>query len=118
MRFCFSEPLGTRNEKGRRNDLQPLLLLVAEKFLVEHFEQSCAALTAANAHGDHGVLGLAALSFLQDMAREARACHAEGMADRNRAAIHIVLGGIDMQRVAAVETLACERLVQFPKVDA
>src|SRR6266481_3632932 len=81
------------------------------------FEQACAALAATDTHGDDAPLGLATTSLLQDVAGEPRAGHAEGMTDRDRAAVDIVLLGIDAELVARIQTLAGEGLVQFPEVD-
>src|SRR6185369_3234751 len=50
-------------------------------------------------------------------AGETRAGHPEGMADRDRAAIDVVLLGIDAKLVARVEALAGERFVELPEVD-
>ena len=47
--------------------------------------------------------------------RDAR--HAEGMADRDAAAIDVELVGIDAERVAAIERLAGEGLVDLPQPD-
>src|SRR6185437_14735658 len=80
-------------------------------------EQTRAALAAADAHGDDAPLGLAAMTFLEDVAGEPRAGHAEGMADCERAAIDIVLGRIDAELVARIEALARESLVQLPDID-
>ena len=63
------------------------------------------------------ILGAAAAAFDQDMAGQARARHAIGMADGNGAAIHIGLGRIEPQLVHAIERLAGKGLVQFPQVD-
>ena len=84
---------------------------------LEDLEQARAAHAAADAHGDHHVLGAAALAFLQDVAGQARAGHAEGVADGDGAAVDVVLLRVDAQLVAAVEALAGEGLVQLPKVD-
>src|SRR6185369_12928931 len=62
-------------------------------------EQARAALAAADAHRDDAPLGLAPAAFLQDVAGETRAGHAEGMADRDRAAVDVVLLRIDAQLV-------------------
>ena len=51
------------------------------------------------------------------MAREPRAGHAEGMADRDRAAVDVVFRRIDAELVAAVEALAGERLIELPEID-
>src|SRR5688572_20209161 len=83
----------------------------------ENFEQARAAHAAADAHGDDRVLGAAALAFLQDVAGEPRAGHAEGVADGDGAAVDVVLLRVDAQLVAAVEALAGEGLVQLPQVD-
>src|SRR6476659_11094189 len=80
-------------------------------------KQACAALAATDAHGDDAPLGLAPASFLQDVAGEPRAGHAEGMTDGDRAAVDVVLLGIDAELVARIEALAGEGLVQFPDVD-
>ena len=63
------------------------------------------------------VLRAAPLAFDQDMAGHARAAHAERMADRDRAAVHVELVLRNAEPVAAVEHLAGERLVQLPQVD-
>src|SRR5690606_25614306 len=72
---------------------------------------------AADAHGDHGALDAAALAFLEDVAGHARAAHAEGVADGDGAAVDVVLLRVDAERVAAVDALRGEGLVQLPKVD-
>src|SRR5438874_12402952 len=81
------------------------------------FEQTRAALAAADAHRHDAPLGLAAGAFLEEVAGETRAGHAEGMADRDRAAVDVVLGGIDAELVARVEALAGEGLVELPEID-
>src|SRR6478672_13577884 len=80
-------------------------------------EQAGAALAAADAHGHDAPLGLAARTFLEDVAGETRAGHAEGMTDRDRAAVDIVLGGIDAELVARIEALAGEGFVELPEID-
>src|SRR5689334_1288366 len=80
-------------------------------------EQARAALTAADAHRHHAPLRLATRTFLQQMAGETRAGHAEGMTDRDRAAVDVVLGGIDAELVAAVQALAGKGLVELPEID-
>src|SRR5688500_9577549 len=74
-------------------------------------EQACAALAAADAHRDDAPLGLAPAAFLQDVAGETRAGQAEGMADRDRAAVDVVLLGIDAELVARIEALAGEGFI-------
>src|SRR3990167_6555999 len=82
-----------------------------------NLEQAGAALPAADPHGHHAPLGLAATAFLQDVAGAAGAGHAEGVADGDRAAVDVVLGRVDAQLVAAVEALAGEGFGLFPGVD-
>src|SRR5262249_38234953 len=72
---------------------------------------------AADAHGDDAALRLAAFAFDQDVAGHARAAHAVGMADRNRAAVDVENLLRNAEAVAAVERLARERLVQLPQID-
>src|SRR5262249_42095230 len=81
-------------------------------------EQAGATLAAADAHRDHTPFGLATMAFLQDVAGQPRTGHAERVADRDRAAVHIVLGRVDAEPVAAIEALAGEGLVQLPDVDS
>src|SRR5271156_5064617 len=81
------------------------------------FEQAGAALAAADAHRHHAPLGLAPTTFLQDVAGQPRAGHSEGMADRDRAAVDIVLFRIDAELVARVQALAGKRLVELPDID-
>src|SRR6185437_11068603 len=105
------------NEKAGASP-PPGLSHFSRPFSVEHFEQAGAALAAADAHRDDRVFHVPApAAFLEDVAGEARAGHAEGMADGDRAAIDVVLGRIDVELVAAVEALRGERLVQLPQVD-
>src|SRR5579862_9690592 len=112
-----TRPVSRQNEKAGDSVSGPSHFTATLRQLVEYLEQPGATLAAADAHRHHGVLRLAALAFHQYMPGQPGACHAEGMPDSDRAAIHIVLGGIDMQRIAAIETLAGERLVQLPEVD-
>src|ERR1700712_928720 len=78
------------------------------------FEQARAALTATDAHGDDAPLRLTAVAFLQDVAGETRAGHAEGVADRDRTAVDIVFLGIDAELVARIQALAGESFIEFP----
>src|ERR1700722_7459556 len=72
----------------------------------------------ADAHGDHGVLDVAAPpALLKHMAGEPRAGHPERMADGDRAAVDVVLFRVDAEGVAAIEALAGEGLVEFPQVN-
>src|SRR5258705_13361332 len=89
----------------------------AERNSAIDFKQAGAALTAADAHRYHAPFGLAPAAFLEDMAGQPRAGHAEGMTDRDRAAIDVVLVVIDAELIARIEALAGERLVELPDVD-
>src|SRR5882757_8065178 len=84
---------------------------------IHHLEQAGRAHAAADAHRHHDVLGLAAAALDQSMAGAARAGHAEGMADRDRAAVDVELVVGNAELVAAVEHLHGEGLVQLPQVD-
>src|SRR5450631_1765452 len=81
------------------------------------FKQAGAALAAADAHGDDAPFGLAPAALLQDVAGEPCAGHPEGMADGDRAAIDVVLLGIDAELVARIQALAGEGFVELPEVD-
>src|SRR5262245_13617308 len=87
------------------------------KDLLHDLKQAGGAHAAADAHGDDHVLGLAAAAFDQDMPGAARAGHAEGMADRDRAAVDVELLLGNAELVAAVEDLHGEGLVQLPEID-
>src|SRR5258708_22459834 len=81
------------------------------------FKQAGAALAAADAHGHDGPLGLAPTALLQNVARQPRAGHPERVADGDRAAVDVVLVGIDAKLVTGIEALAGKRLVELPKID-
>src|SRR5262245_29141709 len=85
--------------------------------LLHDLEQAGSAHAAADAHGDDHVLGPAPAAFDQDVAGAARAGHAEGMADRDRAAVDVELLVGNAELVAAVEHLHREGLVQLPEID-
>src|SRR5690606_14298811 len=70
-----------------------------------------------DAHGDHHVLGTAALALDQGMTGEPGAGDAVRVADRNRAAVDVELLHRDAELVTAVHDLRRERLVQLPQVD-
>src|SRR5262249_50725445 len=72
---------------------------------------------APDAHGDHGVAGLAALALDEGVADQTRAAHAVGVADGDGAAVDVVLLGVDAEPVAAVEALHGKGLVELPEVD-
>src|SRR5450631_3219730 len=93
-----------------------VLIALSENSAID-FKQPGAALAAADAHGDDAPFGLAPAALLQDVAGQPRAGHAEGMADRDRAAVDVVLVGIDAELVARIQALAGEGLVEFPQID-
>src|SRR5579862_9552488 len=78
--------------------------------LLHDLEEARGAHAAADAHGHDDVLGLAPAALDEDMAGAARAGHAEGMADRDRAAVDVQLVVGNAELVAAVEHLHGERL--------
>ena len=78
---------------------------------VEDFEQSCCALAASDAHRHDAVLRLATLALEEEMACATGAGHAVRVADRDRAAVDVVLGRIDPELVARIEALRRKRLV-------
>ena len=81
------------------------------------FEQTRRAHSAADAHGDDDMFRAAALAFDQCVARQTCAAHSVGVADRDRAAVHIqdLVGNAEL--VLAIEHLDREGLVQLPQVD-
>src|SRR5678816_3865811 len=85
--------------------------------LVAGLEQTGCSLAATDAHGDDAVFALAALELVGDGADHARAGHAERMPDRDRPAVRVQLVHGDAERVAAVDDLGGEGLVQLPHVD-
>src|SRR5690606_4251956 len=80
-------------------------------------EQRREALAAADAHGDDPVAPARALELAEQQAREPRAGHAVGMADRDRAAARVELLVRDPELALAVEELRGEGLVQLDDVD-
>src|SRR5262245_56052672 len=100
----------------------------AEAFCAERFceaslnvsaqlEQPGRPLAAADAHRHDAVPDLAPLHLVGQRADQARAGHAVGVAERNRAAVDVQLLRVDPQAIAAVDDLHGERLVQLPQVD-
>src|SRR5215468_6329756 len=81
------------------------------------FEETRGALASADAHRHHAVLRLAAEHLVGNGADHARAGHAEGVADGDRAAVGIELVHGDAELVLAVEHLRGEGLVQLPHAD-
>src|SRR2546426_11710018 len=85
--------------------------------LVARLEEPGRALPAADAHRHHAVARLAAQHLVGDGADHARARHAERMPDGDRAAVDVQLRGIETERVATVDDLRGEGLVELPEVD-
>src|ERR1700730_1981882 len=85
--------------------------------LLYDLEQSGCSHSAANAHRDDGVFGLAPAALDQRVARQPRSGHAIGMTDRDRTAVHVELFRIDAELVAAIDHLHREGFVQFPEID-
>src|SRR6202795_18414 len=73
--------------------------------LAVDLEQARAALATADAHGHDAPLRLAPTALLQNVAGKPRAGHSEGMADGDRAAIDVVLVGIDAKLATGIEAL-------------
>src|ERR1700688_4734795 len=84
---------------------------------VDDFKQTGSTHAATHAHRDNGVFRFATAALDQGVAGQARAGHAVGMTDRDRAAIDVELFRIDAKLVAAIDHLHRERLVQFPEID-
>ena len=80
-------------------------------------EQARGSHAAADAHRDHDVLLAAALAFDERVHHDARTAHAVRMTDRDRTAVDVQLLVRDAERVAAVDRLHRERLVEFPRTD-
>src|SRR5690606_24835341 len=69
------------------------------------------------AHADHDVAHAATPTLEQCVTGQAGAGHAERMADRDRAAVHVQAVVRYAELVTAIDDLARERLVDFPKAD-
>ena len=61
----------------------------------DSFKDAGRALASAHAHRDHAVAGVAALHFAEDSRGEFRARAAEGMAERDGAAVDVDDRGIE-----------------------
>src|ERR1700735_849499 len=85
--------------------------------LLNHLEEGRGAHAAADAHRDDDELDVAALAFQEHMHRHARAAEAIWVTDRDRAAVDVEALVRNAQRVAAVDRLDGERLVEFPQPD-
>src|SRR5690606_16542534 len=82
-----------------------------------HLEQARGALAAADAHGHDHVLHPATTPLDQRMADQARAAHAVGMADRDRAAVDVDPLVRDAESVHAIQDLQGEGFVELPQAD-
>src|SRR5580692_1220065 len=82
------------------------------------FDDHCDALTHSDAHGAEGVTAAAALELIDRGGCEARAAGAERMAERDRAALGIHMGGIvrDLELAQHGERLGRECLVELDQV--
>ena len=85
--------------------------------LGERFEQCGGAHAATDAHGHHTIFRLAPPPLDQDMTRQARAGHTIGVADRDRAAVHVHLRGGDPELAQRRNHLRGEGLVELDPVD-
>ena len=83
------------------------------------FQRERDALSDADAHGRQRMAAAAPLQFLGRGQREARAGHAERMAERDRAAVGVHLGSIvgEPELAQHREALRGEGLVQFDHVE-
>src|SRR5690554_6887369 len=81
----------------------------------DDLEQARRAHAAADAHRHDHVLGAATPALEQRVAGHPRPRHAVGVSDRDGAAVHVELLGVDAELVAAVEGLRGEGLVEFPQ---
>ena len=75
-----------------------------------NFEQTRCAHAATNTHGDNTPFGFTACAFHEDCAGATRAGHAERMADRDRAAIDVLLLRVDAERYRGNRGTGWQRL--------
>src|SRR5213595_2342996 len=85
--------------------------------LARRLEQPGRAHAAADAHGDDAPALLPPAQLVEQRPGHARAGHAVGVADRDRAPVRVELLGVDAEAVAAVDDLRGEGLVQLDDVD-
>src|SRR5437899_13101093 len=85
--------------------------------LARRLEQPGRAHAAADAHGDDAPALLPPAQLVEQRPGHARAGHAVGVADRDRAPGRVELRGGDAEAVAAVDDLRGEGLVQHDDVD-
>src|SRR5881396_909714 len=97
--------------------LEGAFLKAAFIALARRLEQPGRAHAAADAHGDDAPALLPPAQLVEQRPGHARAGHAVGVADRDRAAVRVELLGVDAEAVAAVDDLRGEGLVQLDDVD-
>src|SRR5437667_12134155 len=85
--------------------------------LVRRLDQPGRPHAAADAHGDDAPALLPPAQLVEQRPGHARAGHAVGVADRDRAAVRVELLGVDAEAVPAVDDLRGEGLVQLDDVD-
>src|SRR6266481_1512518 len=82
-----------------------------------HFEQTCCAHAATDAHRDNNPFRAAALPLDQCMADEAASGHPKRVADGDRAAVDVHEFGRDAEPIAAIKGLGSERFIELPQID-
>src|SRR2546422_9636464 len=97
--------------------LEVVFLAAAFIALARRLEQPGRAHAAADAHGDDAPALLPPAQLVEQRPGHARAGHAVGVADRDRAAVRVELRGVDAEAVPAVDDLRGEGLVQLDDVD-
>src|SRR5688572_30455346 len=85
--------------------------------LADALEDSRDALTDADAHRCDAVASAAAVHLVHERRGHARARAADGMAERDRAAVDVHAGGVEAELADAGERLGGERLVELDEVD-
>src|ERR1035441_6584371 len=100
---CSGQQNEKRHQSGdkcgyRRYSVNEIALPAEEFHVLAHcLEDAGGAHAAADAHGDHAVLDVAAWHFAQEGGGELRAGAAEGMAERDGAAVDVDLGGVEAE---------------------
>src|SRR5688572_10037269 len=84
---------------------------------VRPFEERRLSLPDADAHRRHAVTAAAPPELVQQRHDETGAAHPEGMADRDRSAVHIHLLLVEPKLADDGEALGRERLVQLDEID-